>query len=505
VVSAGSGQPIGRAIVRARSRSGANATATTDAHGRYTLAGLPTGPHLVSASRPGYAALQYGQRHPGDGAERVLVSAGRSATGIDFALPRAGVIAGAVDDEQGEAVAGAVVRALRPELARGRRVLRPAATAATNDLGEYRLFGLAPGAYLVEALPGADPTLDEPARRGTLASTFFPAAPTPAAAEPVPVTAGATRWNVSIRLAHLLAASLLGQVVGDDGRPARAQVTIQPAEDGTWIDEGRVMTARTDAEGRFNVDGLAPGRYVVQAVSSGGRGTSTAVGLAEVALGEGPNEVVVLLGPGQRVRGRLDWRDGRPAGVGRLAVVALPLDRGGTTGSGPATVSADGAFEIDGLLGRYALTVTGLPHPWRVRSVTVGSEDVTDSGLWCGDEGMPRPVVVAVSDRAASLSLFVVDRRGRPGPEGMVLVFPTEPDRWGARLPHRFRLEQIPDTGRLELGGLPPGPYFIAARPSIDAFQAADADFLTAIAREASRVALPASGTIAARVVVTVP
>jgi len=76
---------------------------------------------------------------------------------------RQAAIVGRVLDENGEPIANANVMAWRrPPVANGAPVparlgLIPAASAAqTNDLGEFRLFGLAPGEVYVQATSHSD-------------------------------------------------------------------------------------------------------------------------------------------------------------------------------------------------------------------------------------------------------------------------------------------------------------------------------------------------------------
>src|SRR5687768_3688330 len=63
VVAAQTGQPLGRAQVAVAGPAG-QGRATTDAAGRYELAGLLAGTYFVNVQRPGYVGLQYGQRRP---------------------------------------------------------------------------------------------------------------------------------------------------------------------------------------------------------------------------------------------------------------------------------------------------------------------------------------------------------------------------------------------------------------------------------------------------------
>ena len=72
--------------------------------------------------------------------------------GIEFRLPRGGVVAGHVFDEDGEPMPGAVVRVMRYQYLQGDRRLTPAGTAQTDDKGQYRVWGLNPGDYYINAV-----------------------------------------------------------------------------------------------------------------------------------------------------------------------------------------------------------------------------------------------------------------------------------------------------------------------------------------------------------------
>jgi hypothetical protein len=67
-----------------------------------------------------------------------------------------GIISGRVLDEDGEPLPWAQVSALREVYFRGKRKLSLEALVPTNDLGEYRLFGLKPGRYFVGAWEDPD-------------------------------------------------------------------------------------------------------------------------------------------------------------------------------------------------------------------------------------------------------------------------------------------------------------------------------------------------------------
>ena len=161
VVAADTGAPLRRAQVRlSAAELRVNRSATTDAEGRYEFPELPAGRYSVSVSRSGFVSLSFGQQRPFEQGRPLDLGLGQDADKIDFALPRGGVIAGRVTDELGEPLAGVRVQAMRYQyLPNGRRQLTPVGGGGifggpvTNDLGEFRLYSLMPGTYVVSATP----------------------------------------------------------------------------------------------------------------------------------------------------------------------------------------------------------------------------------------------------------------------------------------------------------------------------------------------------------------
>ena len=84
----------------------------------------------------------------------MTVADAQAAANIDLRLTRGGVITGHVVDEDGEALARALVTVQRYQYVRGERQLTPAGGEQTDDRGQYRVFGLPPGDYYVSATAG---------------------------------------------------------------------------------------------------------------------------------------------------------------------------------------------------------------------------------------------------------------------------------------------------------------------------------------------------------------
>jgi hypothetical protein len=126
--------------------------ASTNSNGVFEFTELPAARYTLTASKTGYLTLQYGQRRPLEPGKPIDLAAGQTLNSLDFTLPRGSVITGRVVDEFGEPVPDASVQAMRFQYMGGQRQLVPAGRMAqTDDIGQFRVFGLAPGDYYVAA------------------------------------------------------------------------------------------------------------------------------------------------------------------------------------------------------------------------------------------------------------------------------------------------------------------------------------------------------------------
>ena len=91
-----------------------------------------------------------------------MVGNGQRITGYTLKLAPQSVIVGKVTDEFGEAVANAQAVLYRAENVRAVRRLSRQGMAQTDDLGKFRLSGMAPGSYYLAVMKR---TLGRPAQR----------------------------------------------------------------------------------------------------------------------------------------------------------------------------------------------------------------------------------------------------------------------------------------------------------------------------------------------------
>src|SRR3954469_23513440 len=153
VLAADNGRPVKRARVFATAAElpGGRGMLTDDS-GVFDLTELPAGRYTLTVSKSGFVALSYGQRRPLQGGTPLQLADGQQLKGIEFQLPRGSVISGRVLDEDGDAMPGVMVRIMRYQYLQGERRLTPAGNGQTDDKGQYRVWGLMPGDYYVNAI-----------------------------------------------------------------------------------------------------------------------------------------------------------------------------------------------------------------------------------------------------------------------------------------------------------------------------------------------------------------
>jgi hypothetical protein len=141
-----------------------------------------------------------------------------------FRLLPQGVISGHILDEEGEPVQYAQIRVMRYRFVRGQRQMFSPGYGSTDDLGEYRVFGLAPGKYYLSATYRLRNTMMEVQDRNPrgavdegYAPTYFPGTNDAAGASVIDVSPGAVLTGVDVTLHKTRTVRVRGRVVNPLG------------------------------------------------------------------------------------------------------------------------------------------------------------------------------------------------------------------------------------------------------------------------------------------------
>jgi hypothetical protein len=309
VFAADTGRPLRGARVQVTGPELARARATmTDLSGAYEFTKLPAGRFTLTASMPSFISLSLGQTRPFEAGKPIPLSDGQRADGMDLRLPRGGAIAGVVFDEAGKPLIAANVRVWRPQFVRGTRRLISVGDGRTNDAGEFRVFGLQPGSYLVSASKSFLAGLDTPIATETgYAPTFFPGTRSESSAAAVHVRLGQTSNGVVFAIDPTRVGSIAGATFFSDGRAAligAAMPSVRPF----GRPDGFVPTIAISGDGvhgTFRAAGLAPGEYEVSALATPAGSPPQGAFIRKMLNGENLTDLHLDLQPLPAATGRL--------------------------------------------------------------------------------------------------------------------------------------------------------------------------------------------------------
>ena len=133
--------------------SGTPQAVTADGQGRFAFKDLIPGTYRLTVTRDGFVPAEHGQRGPNSPGVPVTLETQQQFRNVRISMTESTAIAGRVRNTYGEPSVNATVQALRYTYQEGRRTLNTVQSVRTNDLGEYRLFWLPPGQYVVSAQP----------------------------------------------------------------------------------------------------------------------------------------------------------------------------------------------------------------------------------------------------------------------------------------------------------------------------------------------------------------
>jgi hypothetical protein len=404
----------------------------SDATGAYALKDIySTTPLQLTASAPGHPPELYRDR---SGESALRLDEGEQRSQVDFTLRSGGVqIHGTVSDVTGGVVAGALVVTESD-------ALTPQVIATSNDKGEFALW-VEPGAVRLQATANGY-------------ATGYAGGPAPGHTFALHLVPGAT---------------LVGRVVEAAGETPVEGVHVEAIQ----VEGGAERaSSRTDAEGKFRVSGLPPGRYRVEATSEAREGYSRSS--ITLGMGETSSEVLVKLDAAYVVRGRvLDAATHAPCTGGEVVITD---DKQNEFSEGP--IEPNGWVRMASVIpGTYRVEVSCKGHVVRddYPKVILVDHDAPEL-TWEVEEG-------------GRVRVTLLDGAHKPVPRAAVLASPTE-----SRRDEGGRTDRPEPDGTYLITGLKPGKYEIQATAEGDA--SVTGNITVSRGEERTTLELPETGVI---------
>lgn len=486
------GAPVSGAIVSVIADDGRKQleSSLSDSQGRFVIREISTWPVTLRASKSGFVAGTFGQRYVGDASVPLTATDAREALIVPV-WPTA-KIAGTIVDESGAPVAGVRVLALRLQLVAGRGRFVVRGTTASDDRGQYRLFELPSGSYLV-ALPQSPQDL-------VALTRYHPDTLLPQAARRFDLQPGAEQVGVDFSLRAVPGVSVRGSVMGlPAGREATIRVYHGAA--GEPLVDMPIATAVVQTPGLFTLPRLPAGLYRLSVVSfplsEPGKGTVRArqegdgSGLTGVMPGRSlplapvsseatlwaehtfavDAETVDLRVPvnrGARLRGRAIFEgDGQRPILAQLLSMPVVVQ--------PADGRDLGSFQVSGLNVQGRFETIGLPPGkyipfvfpalgWFQASISVGGVRQESDSVELGS-GDIDDIELRLAGALPTLQGTVRGRDGRPVSRASVYIFPESATQWVDSGTVVFRMLECRSgsDGRYRRAGILPGRYLVAA------------------------------------------
>jgi hypothetical protein len=491
VVKEPGSEPVKKVLIEliAESQNDAgNYTALSGNDGGFRIENITPGRYHLFAEHTGYQEIiKHHQRSEG---RVIALTAGQELKDLVIHLQAAAVIEGRVADEDGDPMAEAQAAVFRQTFVGGHTHWEQIGAERTNDLGEYRISGLASGQYFVAVTPPPDfRSMIETAGNkphdaaGAIGksltyayqTTYYPGTRERAQATPIQLHAGED-FPANFSLTQGPSLTIKGSVTNLPPG-ASAAITLQ-SRDFNVVLNGAEMRK----DGTFEIRDVSPGAYTIIATVD----STAAPMMARQSLQVAENIDDVRLTPqvGGTIRGRLRI-EGRPGVRPQDSQIFLLLrpeedteDALSSLGlaSLSAQVNADGSFEWKDVMPDHyfiQLSEGSATSDWFVKSVAAGGRDVSESGFNVGS-GMPALDLVA-STNGASVEGVVTNAAGEPVADAVLVAVPEARFQ---RLPDHYRKAASDQSGHFRVRGLPPGDYTIFAWESVEGEAYFNSDFM---------------------------
>jgi uncharacterized protein (DUF2141 family) len=540
-------------------------TFVTGDDGTFRFLDLTAGRYTLIAAKEAYLATEYRAKQPGRSGMPIVLTPGAQVTDLSIPLLRGSVIAGRILGLNGQPVSNRVVSIVTARVVRGTRTLALVnATGAymddlrrvlTDDEGNYRIYGLPPGEYLVAVgmegfsqwagnwhvmtaeemqraksgnrqsqpptvgagtsqsfslpitigLPGMPPS--GPINPVQFAPVYYPGTTFASDAGRVTLGRSEERNGIDMRLIMARTASVAGSVLESSGQPA-ANVVVQILSSEPQVSGiQQSSTVMPLSNGKFFRPGLAPGRYVIEARTlpnnvAGSKRDQAAWAQTEIVVsGQDLTGITLTLQPSASIAGRMTLSDGAAVTAPVQITLTPEMSVEGSWVATRTVSSRGGRFELaDVLPGRYRLSAAaaGADSSSAASLFFAGSmvagRDASDAAFNLTSGQLLSGVAISFTDHPSRLTGALQDIAAQPALDYSVIVFPTEQSWWYWQS-RRIRVQHTGSDGGFAIAGLPAGDYALAVVTDIAANEEFDPEYLQALLKQSVRVTMTEGAT----------
>jgi len=461
VVRSDTGRPLPKVVVTIFSalQQRESFSVRTDATGAFRFEDVRPGTYRLRAQRNGFVQKLFGQTGGGPSGT-IVVSAAQSVENLDLQLDPGGVITGKVTDQDDDPIENVEVVALRLRFRPGGEqwtsIVR---TSRTDDIGNYRLPGLSPGLYYVQAGgQGEAVTVSSQTANFGYSPTFFPGSMNRGGANRVSVSGGQESRDIDISLRSSPTFTVNGAILDGKSENSVRRYSVGFARGGA------TATRPIEADGSFAIRGLTQGAHTIVAIASED-GKLPRRAYKHVIISDSDVHLVLDFASSSRIEGHLQTNEKGYSFEG-LRVNLVPPTEEAVFASG--MVNEKGEFVVTSLPpGEYSFVLDGRGDEVYVSKVTCRGqkqdsryvrielgESIDDCELFIGTD-------------VAEASGQVISENKNAGWVTVVFI-PAEPK--ARENPRGTRTGQADGEGKFQVKGLIPGRYLVfAIEPSDDA------------------------------------
>ena len=438
----------------------------TDEQGHFLFENVPPGSYVLEVSRNGYV----------DAPRAILTLApGQSMTDLVFKLAHTAAISGHVFDEDGEPIAKAAVITYRASRRQGKEQEIGDDPVLTNDLGEFRIFDLAPGRYYIavnfrpeDPFHRYTPTSDQKLNAGYLPS-YYPNTMDPAKAQAISVRPGDEIRSVEFFLRASRFVTVRGRVICaiPGNSAASGSVSLKPQGPGLAQALQGINDNFRVRDGSFVLLNVPRGSYDLTASIRSGESDEWHLARRQLEVGNSDLDgVTITISRGVDISGRLKLEGAPASDPTGLHVSLQSLGEDQPYISQP-TVRPDGTFQFKNVPEGSYRPVTHLYGPaekFFLKSARYGSATITDAGFTV-QSGADLSLELTMSSRVAQLSGVVLDAHSLPVTGVAVVLIPDPPHRG---VDEKYKATTTDQNGKFTLDGLTPGDYKVFSWDSVD-------------------------------------